>query len=209
MIDHLELVRRDLTDEAFAALSRADRVAWDIETSGLDWATDQIGTCQLYSVDTGTIVVQLHGHAVPLRLSKLLADPGVVKVFHHAPFDLRFMSAHWGVEPVNVACTKVASRLLNKDADSRMHSLQFLLGTVLGVELEKGAERVSDWSADHLSEAQIAYAARDVVYLLPLLENLEKDLLNQGLHDVYRKCLDFLPTRVRLETGAWPDVFAY
>jgi ribonuclease D len=111
VIDHLELLRGDLTDEAFSALSRADRVAWDIETSGLDWATERIGTCQLHSVETGTIVIQVYGDASPKRLRELLADTQVLKVFHHAPFDLRFMTAHWSVEPANVACTKLVQCL--------------------------------------------------------------------------------------------------
>src|SRR5688572_22081989 len=112
----------DVTDSTAAKLRAAGRVAWDIETTGLDWDSDRIATCQIYSVDTGPIIVQLNGH-VPTQLCGLLRDEQVVKVFHHAPFDLRFMRAQWGVQARNVKCTKIASKLLFPTLPSEAHSL--------------------------------------------------------------------------------------
>ncbi len=51
----------------------------------------------------------------------------MLKVFHHAPFDLRWMMSHWQMQAASVACTEVASRLLNPDPDSASHSLKYLL----------------------------------------------------------------------------------
>ncbi|MHB8341445.1 MAG: ribonuclease D [Mycobacteriales bacterium] len=201
------VLRHDLTGDLAAALHAVPRVAWDIETSGLDWRTDRIGTCQLHAPDVGTIIVQLNGHQ-PSLLPELLADPGVLKAFHHAPFDLRFMTWHWRTPAVSIACTKVASKLLTPHEANDSHSLQALLDRYLGVKISK-AERISDWLADDLSEGQLRYAAADVTHLLPLLSSLEKELANAGLTGLYAQCIEFLPTRVQLEVDDYPDVFAY
>jgi len=207
MADTCELLRNDLDEALASAFSSAGRIAWDIETSGLDPRTDRIGTAQLHAPAVGTVVVQV-GAAVPQRLCRLLADPAVCKVFHHAMFDLRFMVAQWDAQPARIACTKIASKLLTPQLANNCHSLQSLLASYLGVEISKD-QRLTDWLAPELTPAQLAYASRDVTYLIPLLSELEQRLHEAGLAGIYQACLDFLPTRVRLELGDWPDVFAY
>jgi ribonuclease D len=201
------LLRDDIDGEVADALHAVPRVAWDIETSGLDWREDRIGTCQLHAPEVGTLIVQINGKRPP-RLAGLLADPGVLKVFHHAPFDLRFMTWQWKSSAESVACTKIASKLLEPHVPNDWHTLQALLDRYLGVHISK-IERISDWLADDLSEAQLSYAAADVIHLLPLLDRLEKELANVGISDLYARCIEFLPARVRLEVGGYPDVFAY
>ena len=144
----------------------------------------------------------------PPRLCQLLASPSVRKVFHHAPFDLRFMVAQWSVVPSNVACTKVASKLLFPDQPGPQHSLLMLLEDHLGVTISK-AQRLTDWLAADLTPAQLAYACGDVEHLLDLLDLLQDKLQNVGLREDFDACLRFLPTRVKLELGRWPDVFGY
>jgi ribonuclease D len=201
------LLQGDLSAEAHAQLQRAGRIAWDIETTGLDWNIAKIGTCQLSCPDL-TVIVQV-GPEVPERLRQLLGDATVLKVFHHAPFDLRFMTTAWKTPAAGVACTKVASKLLNPDSDAADHSLQSLMAKYLGVHLEKGAVRTSDWSSSHLTDEQLLYATRDVADLLRLYDLLRDRLRRYGLLPLYESCVDFLPTRVELEVGNWPDVFAY
>jgi ribonuclease D len=123
-------------------------------------------------------------------------------------FDLRLMVAHWDAQPARIACTKIASKLLTPQLANNRHSLQSLLASYLGVEISKD-QRLTDWLAPELTAAQLAYASRDVTYLIPLLSELEQRLRAENLVGMYRACLDFLPTRVRLELGDWPDVFAY
>lgn len=200
-------LKGDLSQEWLDAFRGVERIAWDIETSGLDWRNGKIGTCQLHAPETGTVLVQING-VQPDRLATLLADATVRKVFHHAPFDLRWMTWQWKCAARSVSCTKVASRLLNKDADSGKHSLKHLLEIHLNVAMDK-QQRMSDWLADELSPEQVSYAAEDVTHLLPLLDVLEKDLENAGLTSLYGECTRFLPARVQLETGDWPDVFSY
>ncbi len=146
------LLRDDIDGEVADALHAVPRVAWDIETSGLDWREDRIGTCQLHAPEIGTLIVQLNGKR-PTRLAALLADPGVLKVFHHASFDLRFMTWQWKSAVESVACTKIASKLLEPHVPNDWHTLQTLLDRHLGVHISK-VERISDWLADNLSEAQ-------------------------------------------------------
>ena len=110
----IEVTRGDVSPSFEALVRNVGRVAWDIETSGLDWRVDEIATCQLHVEGHRTEVVRLQG-TNPARLSELIASPQVTKVFHHAMFDLRFMRFHWSVRPANVACTKMISKLVDAD----------------------------------------------------------------------------------------------
>jgi ribonuclease D len=198
----------DLSLELAYAFSEAPRVAWDVETTGLDWRRDRLGTCQLSAEGVGVAIVRVDGQR-PGRLAALLEKPDVEKVFHHAPFDLRFMVRAWNVWPMAVRCTKVASKLLEPKAPNEAHSLQQLVRRHLGVTLEKGAVRTSDWSSAHLTPEQLDYAASDVLHLLPLLDTLQDALKAKGLTRLYDDCCAFLPARAALEIGGYPDVFAY
>jgi ribonuclease D len=206
----VKVVQGDLPGDVADAFAMESRVAWDVETTGLDWRRDRLATCQLSAGGVGTVVVAL-GSAlgIPGRLGGLLEDPAVEKVFHHAPFDLRFMVSTWGSHPVAIRCTKVASKLLDPGQPNEQHSLQQLAKRFLGVALEKGQVRTSDWTRPDLTSEQIAYAVDDVAYLLPLLDALTDCLNSAGLARLYDACCSFLPSRVDLELARYPDVFAY
>ena len=186
----------------------SQRIAWDIETTGLDWRRERIGTCQLFSEAVGAVVVSV-GEDRPSALATLIENSTVEKVFHHAPFDLRFMVNAWRVSPAAVRDTKVASKILDPAAPNETHSLQYLVGRYLGVSLPKGAIRVSDWSASELTDEQVRYAVGDVVHLLRLLDVMEAALRASERVELYDSCCAFLPARVTLELGDYPDVFAY
>ena len=204
----VRVMRGDLPGDLADAFARSSRIAWDIETTGLDWRQERIGTCQLFSETVGVAVIGI-GQDRPAGLAALLEDSSVEKVFHHAPFDLRFMASAWRVSPAAIRCTKVASKILNPEAPNETHSLQRLVGRYLGVKLPKGAVRVSDWSAADLTDEQIRYAANDVVHLPRLLDAMEQALRVSGREDLYAACCAFLPARVTLELGGYPDVFSY
>lgn len=206
--DSVRVEEGDLPADLAAAFGRANRIAWDVETTGLDWRREQLATCQLFAEGVGVVVVKTAG-GYPQRLAALLEDPAVEKVFHHAPFDLRFMVHRWDVHPTSVRCTKVASKLLAPDAPNEAHSLQQLVARNLGVSLTKGPVRTSDWTAASLTPEQLDYAAGDVLHLLPLLDVLQADLEQMHLVRLYDDCCRFLPARVLLELGGYPDVFAY
>jgi ribonuclease D len=199
----------DLPTTLLDAYRRSVLVAWDIETSGLDWRQARIGTCQLFAAGIGAAVISIADGIRPVRLMSLLEDPQVPKVFHHAPFDLRFMIHAWDVKPASIRCTKVASKLVEPAAPNDVHSLQSLVARYLGVELQKGGIRTSDWTASRLSPEQIQYAAGDVIYLPALLASLSGRLEALGLGWLYDRCCEFLPARAALELGDYPDVFGY
>jgi ribonuclease D len=203
---HLPLVlEADLNESAFERALVADLIAVDIETTGLDWRDDKIGTVQVHVADA-TYVVRPNGH-IPYRLKALVEDSAICKVFHHAMFDLRFLAYHWGIVPAHVACTKIASKLAEPDVPCAEHSLAPLLKRRLGVSLDKSAQ-TSDWTGE-LSEAQLRYAADDVRFLPELYQRLDAQLRERDLLDLRDRCYAHLPTRVELEVGGFPDVFAY
>jgi ribonuclease D len=202
-----QLIHDDLDAHTTEAIVLAGRVAWDIETSGLDWDSSRIGTCQLYTPNVGLLVVQLT-RTTPKHLPRLLADDQVVKVFHHAPFDLRFMVGQWRVRPAKIKCTKVASKLLWPELANGQHSLAPLLKRVLEVRIDK-EERLSNWLAPELSATQLAYAAGDVRYLLDLIDALEAIARDRELDDLLQRCYGHLPTRAELDVHGYGDVFAY
>jgi ribonuclease D len=198
----------DLPADLATAFATADRIAWDVETTGLDWRQDRLATCQLFAEGVGVVVVKLTATR-PKRLADLLEDLALEKVFHHAPFDLRFMVHSWDVRPGSIRCTKVASKILAPDVPNEAHSLQNLASRHLGVSLAKGPVRISDWTATSLTDEQLAYAAGDVLHLLALLDVLLAELDRANLRRLYDDCCAFLPARVSLELADYPDVFAY
>ena len=199
---------RDDVDQAMVDRARADgRIAWDIETTGLDWNSDRIGTCQL-AVAGCVAVIQLDDWTVPDRLRDLLEDPKILKIFHHAPFDLRFMAHRWKADPANVACTKIASKILEPGADHATYSLKPVLERYLGIVIDKTQQR-SDWVRQSLSDEQLTYAATDVVYLSDLYDQLMLRAKRTGVDELIRASYEYLPSRVKLDLLGSGDVFAY
>lgn len=203
----VRLVVGDISHEFEWRVREAGAVAWDIETSGLDWRLDRIATCQLHVPGVGTEIIQVHGQ-MPERLRDLLGTERVVKVFHHAAFDLRFMRYHWKVAPRHVACTKVLSKIVRPEVEPEEHSLKAAVRHYLGVELDK-SERASDWLAEELTPEQLRYAARDVEYLWPLFDRLMHEARGSGVADLAETSFAYLPTRVETDLRGCGDVFSY
>lgn len=205
-----EVIRRyagDLSDATAQEARRVGLIAWDIETSGLDWKKDKIATCQIFVPDCDVFVIQLNGHPhAPMNLRSLLSDSEVLKIFHHAMFDLRFMAFNWRVEVRNVACTKIASRLLDPLEDD--HSLKHILQKYLNVQIDK-EPRVSNWLINTLTPEQLDYAARDVLHLPRLFADLRAKLRRSQRWPLAEKSFEFLPTRVQLDLLGAGDVFRY
>jgi ribonuclease D len=198
----------DLTLDVYHRLADGGRVAWDIETNGLEPTEAMIGTCQLHSPQVGTFIVTGVAGRTPPLLARLLSDARVVKVFHHAPFDLSFMAHAWSVEPRNVACTKIAAKILYPGQAAEKYSLKYLMARHFGVLLDKKV-RFTDWLAESLSEEQLQYAVGDVIRLLDLYDLLSGKLEEKGLVKLYSECREFLPTHVRLRLHGCADPFSY
>jgi ribonuclease D len=184
-------------------------VAIDTETMGLDPNRDRLCVVQLSPGDGSADVVQIPaGHHDAPNLKKLLADKSVLKIFHFARFDLGVLFKAFGVMPEPVYCTKIASRLARTYTDR--HGLKDLTREVLGVDLSK-QQQSSDWGADTLTDAQLAYAASDVLHLHALKEKLDAMLAREERSDIAAACFGFLPHRVRLDLAGWAaeDIFSH
>jgi len=201
----VRLHRGDLPD-----LSRyTSSVAIDTETMGLNPHRDRLCVVQLSNGDGSADVVQIpKDHASAPNLKALLGNPGITKIFHFARFDLAALYHSFGVMPQPVYCTKIASRLSRTYTDR--HGLKDLVREVLNVDLSK-QQQSSDWGAQQLNEAQLAYAASDVLHLHALRERLDAMLAREGRTELAKACFDFLPTRVKLDLGGWADedIFAH
>jgi ribonuclease D len=164
---------------------------------------------QLSNGDGSADVVQIPlGPSDAPNLKKLLGDPKIVKIFHFARFDLAALFNAFGVMPQPVYCTKIASRLTRTYTDR--HGLKDLVRELLGVDLSK-QQQSSDWGSQSLSDAQLAYAASDVLHLHGLRDRLDAMLAREGRTELAQACFDFLPTRARLDLQGWDneDIFAH
>jgi ribonuclease D len=202
----IRLHRGDLPD---LSRYRGGAVAVDTETMGLDPHRDRLCVVQLSPGDGSADVVQIPpGDAGAPNLTKLMADGAILKIFHFARFDIGILQQALGVMPGPVYCTKIASRLARTYTDK--HGLKDLVREVLGIDLSK-QQQSSDWGADALSDAQVAYAASDVLHLHALKEKLDAMLAREGRADIAAACFRFLPDRARLDLAGWAaeDIFAH
>lgn len=184
-------------------------VAVDTETQGLSLVRDKLCLVQLSSGDGDAHIVQMDRHAYDApNLKALMANPDVEKIFHFARFDLAMLKRDLGVNVAPVFCTKIASGLVRTYTD--MHGLKNLCKELIGVDLSK-QQQSSDWAADNLTDAQLAYAASDVLYLHQLQRVLTARLMREDRLDMAKSCFEFLPTRADLDLSGWDgvDIFSH
>ena len=184
-------------------------VAIDTETMGLNPHRDRLCLVQLSSGDGNAHLVQIGlGQKSAPDLARLLTDPKVLKLFHFARFDIAALYHGLGALTAPVYCTKIASKLVRTFTDR--HGLKDLVKELVGVEISK-QQQSSDWGSGELSEAQMAYAASDVLYLHAMKTRLDAMLAREGRTELAQACYDFLPSRALLDLSGWPevDIFAH
>ena len=184
-------------------------VAVDSETMGLRFRRDPLCVVQLSSGDGNAHVVRLNRPAYDCpNLKALMADRSVLKIFHFGRFDIGMLELHLGVETGPVYCTKIASKLARTYTDR--HGLKDVARELAGIDLSK-AQQSSDWGATELSQAQLDYAASDVLHLHVIRERLDAMLVREGRMALAQACFDFLPMRSRLDLEGWDemDIFAH
>jgi ribonuclease D len=204
-IMNIRLHRGDLPDN----FRSTDSVAIDTETLGLNPHRDRLCLVQISTGDGDADLVQIaQGQTEAPNLVRLLADPQVTKIFHFARFDLAILQKTFGLRTTPVYCTKIASKLTRTYTDR--HGLKDLVRELLGVDISK-QQQSSDWGAANLTEAQLAYAASDVLHLHALRRKLDVMLAREGRDELARECFAFLPTRAQLDLAGWPetDIFAH
>ena len=179
-------------------------VAIDCETMGLNPYRDRLCLIQMSGGDGHCHLVQVaKGQTEAPNLCKMLADPDVLKLFHFGRFDIAALDHAFGTLTAPVYCTKIASKLVRTFTDR--HGLKYLLQDLVGVDISKHQQQ-SDWGAETLTDAQLDYAASDVLYLHRLKDALDMMLAREGRTEIAQACFDFLPTRARLDLAGWPDI---
>jgi ribonuclease D len=202
---NVDLYPQDLPD----SVSFGDSVAVDTETMGLDPHRDRLCLIQLSAGDGNCHLVQFpQGSYEAPNLKRLLADPGVTKIFHYARFDLAMIKQYLGVDCGPVYCTKIASRLTRTYTDR--HGLKDLCKELLSVDLSK-QQQSSDWGRETLTEEQLNYAASDVLYLHRIRDALDGMLQREGRTELAAAAFRFLPTRAALDLDGFAeiDIFAH
>jgi len=199
--------KNDLPD--LSHYQAADAVAVDSETLGLNLLRDRLCVIQLSPGDGTADVVQIsRGQTDAPNLRALLTDASKTKIFHYARFDVAIIRQNLGIQVSPVWCTKIASKLTRTYTDR--HGLKDITRELLGVDLSK-QQQSSDWAAEELTDAQLAYAASDVLHLHDLKRKLELMLAREERVHLAEACFQFLPARAELDLKGWEDtdIFAH
>jgi ribonuclease D len=114
----------------------------------------------------------------------------------------------FGIMAAPVYCTKIASKLARTYTDR--HGLKDLVRELLGVDLSK-QQQSSDWGAPALTDAQLAYAASDVLHLHALRTRLDAMLARENRDALARAAFTYLPDRARLDLAGFAemDIFSH
>ena len=198
MANHL--YQNDLPD----GLDLGPIVAIDCETMGLNPHRDRLCVIQMSGGDGDAHMVQVGiGQTKAPNLCAMLENPDVLKLFHFGRFDIAAMYNAFGALTAPVYCTKIASKLVRTYTDR--HGLKNLLQELLQTDISKH-QQSSDWGAPELTNAQLDYAASDVLYLHALRNKLNTMLEREGRMETAQACFDFLPTRAKLDLAGWPEI---
>ena len=194
------LYRNDLPE----GLDLGPVVAIDCETMGLNPHRDRLCLIQMSGGDGNCHLVQVEkGQTAAPNLCAMLENPDVLKLFHFGRFDIAALLNAFGAVTAPVYCTKIASKLVRTFTDR--HGLKQLLQELLDVDISKHQQQ-SDWGAPDLTDAQLDYAASDVLYLHDLKARLDTLLAREGRTEIAQACFDFLPTRAKLDLAGWPEI---
>ena len=194
------------TDVSF----RDGPIAVDTEAMGLYPARDRLCLVQLSDGSGDEHLVRFakgSDYAAP-NLKALLSDPSRLKLYHFARFDVGIMQYYLGIMAAPLYCTRTASRLIRTYTDR--HGLKDLVRELLNIDLSK-QQQSSDWGGEKLSDAQLDYAASDVLYLHDLKRHLDRMLRREDRAAIADQCFKFLPTRIELDLLGWDeaDIFAH
>jgi ribonuclease D len=185
-------------------------IAVDTEAMGLHPSRDRLCLVQLSDGRGDEHLVRFRkgsAYSAP-NLKALLADPGRLKLYHFARFDVAMIQAYLGFMAAPLYCTRTASRLVRTYTDR--HGLKDIVKELLSTEISKQQQQ-TDWGAPELSDAQKDYAASDVRYLHALKEKLDERLEREGRTGLAQACFEFLPHRAILDLAGWAeqDIFAH
>jgi ribonuclease D len=184
-------------------------IAIDTETMGLTPNRDRLCLIQISSGNGDAHLVQIsRDQVLAPNLCQILENPDVLKIFHFGRFDIAVLLYKFNVLCKSVYCTKIASKLVRTFTER--HGLKNILQDLISVDVSK-QQQSSDWGRPILTQAQIDYAASDVLYLHKLRHELDIRLNRENRTDIAQACFEFLPRRAQLDILGWPnhDIFAH
>ncbi len=179
-----------------------NKIAIDCEFMGLNFLRDKLCLVQISSGKDDAHIVQLDRlkYEAP-NLKKILSNKSIIKIFHYARADLVFIKKYLNIDIDNVEDTKLQSKLIRKYTDK--HGLKDLVKEFVGIDISKQYQS-SDFGGE-LSSAQLKYCANDVVFLHKINDSLNKMLKRENRMSLYKDCLRYLNTRVKLDLEGFQD----
>jgi ribonuclease D len=194
----IKLHKNDLPDD----LKLGNLIAVDGEFMGLDVMRDPLCLIQISTGNSDAHIIQFDRkkYNAP-NLKKILENQSITKIFHYGRADLAHLKYYLKIDTKNILDTKVASKLARSYSDN--HSLKTLIKEFINIDISKQFQS-SDFGGE-LSTAQLKYCANDVVYLHKIHQELVNILQRENRIDLYKKCLNFLETRVELDLALFKD----
>ena len=194
----IKLHKVDLPDQ----IKFSDKISIDCEFMGLNVERDRLCLVQISSGHDDAHIIQLdkEKYNAP-NLKKILVDQNINKIFHFARADLLFIKKYLNVDVENVNCTKIMSKIARSYSDK--HGLKYLIKEFIGLDVSKHLQ-TSDFGGD-LSDKQLQYCAKDVIYLHKIFQELNKILVRENRINLYKETIKFLPTRVKLDFASFKE----
>ena len=201
--------KEDITVEI--ANSFSNSVAIDTEATGLQIPErDKLSLIQICDEKGNVFIIQPNkDHYKAPNLVSILENEKILKIGHFLRFDKSALEYFLKCKIKNIFDTKIASKIVRTYTD--LHGLKNLTQEFCNKSLDK-RQGSSDWNKDinDLSDKQLEYAANDVIYLHKIKSELEKMLVREKRMEVFKKCLEFLDTRVELDQkGFKEDIFEH
>ena len=205
-MDNIKIFENDLPSEI--DLSKEKMIGIDNEALGLVLGRDPLTLVQLGIESKQFYLVKLNRKTYEApNLIKILSNPSTLFIMHYARQDLLWLKYHLNVEPKNIFCTKVASKLAR--TASSFHGYKDLVKELCGKDISK-KEQQSDWGNPNLTSKQISYAAQDTEYLFEIKKKLTDMLIRENRIDIFNKCMKVIPTLVDMEiSGYKPNIFEH
>ena len=199
----IKLHKDDLPDQ----LTLSDNISVDCEFMGLNVERDKLCLVQISTGNNDAHIIKLNRETYfAPNLKKVLENNKVNKIFHYARADLLFIKKYLKVKVENVNCTKIMSKIARSYSDK--HSLKDLIKEFIGIDVSKSLQS-SDFGGD-LSEKQLQYCAKDVIYLHQIYNNLLKILIREKRDNLYKNAIKFIHTRVDLDLASFSsDIWSH
>ena len=199
----IKLHREDLPDQ----LNLGDNISVDCEFMGLNVERDKLCLVQISTGKNDAHIIKLNRESYNApNLKKILEDKKINKIFHYARADLLFIKKYLNVEVANINCTKIMSKIARSYSDK--HGLKDLIKEFTGNDISKNLQS-SDFGGD-LSEKQLNYCAKDVIYLHQIYKGLSKILIREKRNDLYKDTIKFIYSRVNLDLASYTsDIWSH